>query len=224
MGTTLSFVQGTIPTIRGPVSILASNVPGQFQLLVNIPGNVTATVMLPTTNATAILDGAVTVGTLSTDSLSNSRLTVTNIGSGQHALWTSSTSSPSMATLYNNWASSWFGTNASNPAIAGQSADADGDGVSNYNEFIAGTDPTDASDVFHIAGVNYSPTGTSLDATVVGKAGRHYTLQYTSALNPASWIIVDTQTASADNQSIILHDSILPGSQQMFLRVAVSYP
>ena len=69
LGTALSFAQGTIPTIRGPVSILASNAPGQFQLLMNIPGNVTAMVMLPATNATAILDGAVIVGALSTDSL-----------------------------------------------------------------------------------------------------------------------------------------------------------
>ena len=48
LGQTLSYVQGIVPTIRGPVSISASNAPGQFQLLLNIPGNVTATVMLPT--------------------------------------------------------------------------------------------------------------------------------------------------------------------------------
>ncbi|MGA9877043.1 MAG: alpha-L-rhamnosidase C-terminal domain-containing protein, partial [Solirubrobacteraceae bacterium] len=35
LGTTLSFVQGTVPTIRGPVTISVTNAPGQYQLLVN---------------------------------------------------------------------------------------------------------------------------------------------------------------------------------------------
>jgi hypothetical protein len=88
-------------------------------------------------NANAILDGGVISGTLSTDRLSNYWLTITNIGSGQHALWACSSSAPSMTTLYNNWASSWFGP------IAGLNADPDGDGLDNYAEFIAGrTRPT----------------------------------------------------------------------------------
>ena len=117
LGQTLSFFQGTIPTIRGPVSISATNAPGQYQLLLNIPGNVTATVMLPAfgaTNPVALVDGSVISGTLA-----NNWLTVTNVGSGQHAVWLNTNGTVSTATLYNNWAAGWFGTNAANPAIAG---------------------------------------------------------------------------------------------------------
>jgi hypothetical protein len=222
LGTTLSFAQGTVPTIRGPVSMLASNAPGQFQLLATIPGNVTATVMLPATNSWAILDGAMVSGTLSTDSLANTWLTITNIGSGQHAIWASSSGTPATTTLYNNWASSWFGTNAANPAVAGPNADPDGDGSANWNEFIAGTDPLDAADCFRVSGINDPQSGLLVTVTLNGKAQRHYTLQHTVSLAAPNWIPVETQTATSDNQTIVLTDS--PLDEPTFLRVAVDYP
>ena len=81
---TLAYAQGVVPTIRGPVSISASNAPGSFQLRLNIPGNVTATVMLPAagvTNSTALLDGNICSGTLS-----NNWLILTNVRAGEHAI------------------------------------------------------------------------------------------------------------------------------------------
>ena len=81
---TLAYAQGMVPTIRGPVSISASNAPGSFQLQLNIPGNVTATVMLPAagvTNSTAFLDGSICSGTLS-----NNWLILTNVRAGEHAI------------------------------------------------------------------------------------------------------------------------------------------
>jgi hypothetical protein len=223
LGTALSYAQGTVPTIRGPVSVLATNAAGQFQLLLTIPGNVTTTVILPATNVTALLDGAVITGTMSTDNLSNSWLVLTNIGSGQHAIWTSAASQPSTDTLYRNWASAWFGTNAANPTIAGQNADPDSDGVSNYGEFIAGTDPLNGTDRFQITAISYFH-GAAVAVTVQGHTGRHYALLRSLALNPATWTTVDSQTATADNQPITLHDSAIAGRQQAFMRVQVTYP
>ena len=222
LGQTLSWVQGTVPTIRGPVSILASNAPGQFQLLLNIPGNAAATVMLPTFGAAspvALVDGEIVSG-----AVSNNWLTVTNIGSGQHAVWLSTNNAPSQTALYNNWAAGRFGTNVSNVSLAGMDADPDGDGVSNFNEFVAGTNPQDAADWFHIANWSYAASGPVMTVNVAGMAGRHYALQHTFALNPASWATADTQTATADHQTIALHDTLLTGSTQAFLCVTVSYP
>jgi alpha-L-rhamnosidase len=222
LGQSLSWVQGTIPTIRGPVTISATNTPGQFQLLVNLPGNVTAIVMLPAFGATspvALVDGNVVAGTAA-----NNWLTVTNVGSGQHALWLSTNPAPATATLYNNWAAGWFGTNAANASLAGQTVDADGDGVNNFNEFVAGTNPLDAADRLRIADASYSSAGPAMTVTVAGKAGRHYTLQHTFTLDPPSWITANTQTANADNQAVILQDAPLSGATQAFLRVMVTYP
>jgi hypothetical protein len=66
------------------------------------------------TNAAAFSSSSAASSTLS-----NNWLIVTNVGSGQHALWLNTNNTPSPATLYSNWAAAWFGANAANPAIAG---------------------------------------------------------------------------------------------------------
>jgi hypothetical protein len=91
LGQTLSFVQGTVPTIRGPVAVTVTNGTSTYQMLLTIPGNVTATVMLPTlglTNPVALLDGVTTCG-----AVANGWMTISNIGAGQHAIWLSPTNS-----------------------------------------------------------------------------------------------------------------------------------
>jgi alpha-L-rhamnosidase len=220
LGSTLSFVQGVIPTIRGPVFIQVTNGANAYQLLINVPGNVTATVMLPATNTTtAIVDGAVVSGTLS-----NNWLTVNNIGSGQHAIWLNGTGAPATTTLYNNWASAWFGTNAGNSAIAGQTADPDGDGLNNYSEFIAGTDPTNPDSLFAISASAQSPGNPSnLVLTVSGQSGRSYILQRTLSLSAPLWSSVVTNGTLNASQTLYLSDP-QPPPAQAFYRVLVSMP
>ena len=120
LGTRLTYAQGVVPTIRGPVGICASNAPGSFQLWLNLPGNVTATVMLPVlgaSNPVAVVDGEMFPG-----SLSNNWLVVKNVGAGQHAIWLNTNSAPSSAMLYANRTASSFRTNAANPAVADPAA------------------------------------------------------------------------------------------------------
>lgn len=82
LGKSLTRVKGTIPTIRGPFAIEVNNAQGDFRLRLGLPGNVTATVMLPTKEtgrAEVVVDGATQSGTIS-----NGWLTLQNIGSGHH--------------------------------------------------------------------------------------------------------------------------------------------
>lgn len=218
LGQALSSVQGVVPTIRGPVSISATNGPGLFQLLVTIPGNAAATVMLPTlgaASAVALLDGSVVPA-----AVSNQWLAVTNVGSGQHALWLSTNGAPALATLYSNWAAGWFGASVTNPAIAGMSADPDGDGQDNYSEFIAGTDPGNARSNFHIDSVAGSAP---LSVSVPGVAGRVYTLQRAAGLAAGAWISVAASGPLAASQETVLTDPVTP-APGAFYRVAVSLP
>lgn len=107
LGRTLSWVQGVVPTIRGPVGISASKAPGNFRLLVDIPGNVSAFIDLPAQNATnpiALVDGKIVHG-----ELRNNWLVVPNIGSGHHAIWLSTNNAPSRAMLDANRAAALSG-------------------------------------------------------------------------------------------------------------------
>ncbi len=118
LGHALTFAHGTIPTIRGEVAISVTNNPEGLQMLINVPGNVIATVALPTlgaTNPVALVDGYVADG-----KVLNQWLVVANIGSGQHSVWLSQNASPSAATLYANWAASYFGRSPDGPSVIGQ--------------------------------------------------------------------------------------------------------
>jgi hypothetical protein len=218
LGQTLSAVQGIVPTVRGPVSIQASNGPELFQLLLTLPGNTVASVMLPTlgaTNPVALLDGSV-----ASAALSNNWLVVSNVGSGQHALWLSTTNTPALGTLYSNWAAAWFGANAANPAIGGMAADPDGDGQSNYSKFIAGTDPTNPQSDFHIDSI---AAATPVSVSLSGVAGRAYFLQRTGDLAAPAWVSVATNGPLAASQTIVLTDPQTPPSGA-FYRAAVNLP
>jgi hypothetical protein len=116
LGTRLTYAAGVVPTIRGPVGICASNAPGNFQLRLNIPGNVTATVMLPAfgvTNPVALVDGEASPG-----SISNNWIVINNVRAGRHSIWLSTNGASSSDMLYARRAASSFHTNAANPGVA----------------------------------------------------------------------------------------------------------
>jgi hypothetical protein len=62
--------------------------------------------------------------------------------------------------------------------------DADNDGQTNRDEFLAGTDPRDRQSVLRL---QYGWAGDQLKLHWDAKAGRSYTLLESSEINPASW-------------------------------------
>ncbi len=94
LGTTLSYVQAVVPTIRGPFSIQEARTDDSFRVVADIPGNVTATVLLPVTSTNVIVrvDGNIAAATLT-----NNWLAVKNIGSGKHLILLNTASSPMAA-------------------------------------------------------------------------------------------------------------------------------
>jgi hypothetical protein len=124
---------------------------------------------------------------------------------------------------YSNWACAWFGTNATNPAIAGPTANPYGGSLNNYDKFVAGLDPTDPQSKFTISGAAYVNSPPGLSVTLSGVAARAYTLVRTLSLSSPAWVTVATHPALTLDQVVTLTDP-QPSSLQAFYRVYVTKP
>jgi uncharacterized repeat protein (TIGR01451 family) len=106
------------------------------------------------------------------------------------------------------WADFYFGTNA----VSG-SADADGDGYSNYAEYVLGTDPTDATSY-----LNFAMTSVSNNTLAVTfspcQGGRSYELQTApDLLNPVWTTLTNSYTVGTNGSgSFTLTPNGSPGS------------
>ncbi len=119
------------------------------------------------------------------------------------------------------WANFYFGANAGNPAIAGPSADPDGDGYSNYAEYVLGTDPTSASSHLQF---QVTP-GPSTNVTVTFapyQGGRVYQLQSSSTLANPSWgTLTNAPALNTNNGSGFFTVGQTPGAT-VFYRLSAS--
>jgi alpha-L-rhamnosidase len=185
----LTSISGKVPALLGSVSVTAENTATTFKLRVNIPGNMTAKVYIPTkslASPTLIYDGKVTTATVE-----DGHLVLDNVPSGDHAFWLSSTATPDASVLKENWRAAMFGDDVNNAAISGDSVDADGDGLTNAQEYAAGTDPLNGdSDLDGMSDgyeVTYFGDITSQNASgdADGDGTDNYT-EYLLGLNPVS--------------------------------------
>jgi len=96
-----------------------------------------------------------------------------------------------------------FGS-AANSGNAADSADPDGDGQSNRSEYVAGTNPNSAADVFRISSA--TRVGTQFSAIVPGKAGGTYLLQRRGDLTAGTWDSVASSGPLVADGPVILAD------------------
>ena len=80
------------------------------------------------------------------------------------------------------WEDYYFGTTNINP-----NADPDGDGMSNFQEYLAGTDPVNGSDYLHITAVRADTIGNSATLTWTSKPSRLYLVEERTNLTFAAW-------------------------------------
>ena len=80
------------------------------------------------------------------------------------------------------WELTYFGHTGVDP-----NADPDHDGMSNLQEYLAGTNPVDGGNHFSITAQNFAPGGTIASLTWSSVATRYYYLQKTSSLGTPVW-------------------------------------
>lgn len=84
-----------------------------------------------------------------------------------------------------SWRAFYFGGNGTTTNIASAAgADPDGDGMTNFQEYMAGTSPLDAGSVLRLSG-RITGNSNSLDFRSV--AGRYYRMETSASLTPAVW-------------------------------------
>jgi hypothetical protein len=92
-----------------------------------------------------------------------------------------------------NWESQYFGS----PTGADRNADPDGDGMSNWAEYTAGTNPTNAASYLKVDSITVP--GSAL-ITFQAVAGRTYTVEYTDDLTNPVWArLADVTSRTVDS-------------------------
>jgi len=112
----------------------------------------------------------------------------------------------------------WEEGNGLDSAFKDDHLDGDGDSATNGEEFIAGTDPGDASSVFSAIGVAVNSNPNVLTWSSV--AGREYSIQK-SAEGLTSWVTIGSRTATGAVSFFDIADS---GSMREYYRVVVVRP
>jgi len=120
------------------------------------------------------------------------------------------------------WRAQYFGRSGTTTnALSCSTCDPDHDGVDNYHEYIADTNPTNALSYFHILGVSNS---VGLAVSYPSSASRLYTLYCRTNLISGGWTNIPSQADVRGSGGLDTLTDPSPSSGQRFYRIGVRVP
>jgi hypothetical protein len=239
-----NFLNGTLDDVRlyprilsaSEIQILAAGLLAAPQNVTASPGNATITLSWSAvTDATdyTIQRAASSDGPFTNLATGVTATTYQDTGLADGATWyyTIATNGPSglgaasalvSATTYTtveNWRFANFGTVA-NTGNAAESADPDGDGWTNGQEFVSGTDPNDRASLLKIDPMQAS--GNDMQLTFPSVLGRTYRVERSDTLLGDSWATVQDNIAGTGGPVQITDQSGFVQTKR-FYRIAVAW-
>lgn len=119
---------------------------------------------------------------------------------------------------YLTWAAQYF-TNPNDPNAA-PGADPDGDGFTNEQERLAGTDPTNGTSALRLANFSRAADGTNFSVIWASTPGKTYQIQTSTSLLSNEWTTIgDPVTASGPTASLTVPTNAV--EIRRFFRVSV---
>ena len=216
-------LQTTAPPVAAPSALGYSSNPAIYTkdaaITINTPTSTGGAVVsysvspalpagLTLNTSTGVISGTPTTLTAA----ANYTITATNTGGSTGASVSITVVSP-----YAAW-SAQYGL------LQGSEGDDDGDGNSNYFEFVAGLVPTNAGSVFKIS-VSSIPSQPSQRDIVISPiiSGRTYTVKSSESLQPATWIALSGSTSSDNGNERTIIDTAATEAKKFYV-IEISYP
>lgn len=147
------------------------------------------------------------------------KMQVVEVTGGQFTTVTFTYKEDKLTSSLETWRQDNFGT-ILDSGVAADVADPDKDGVTNINEYTAGTDPNNSIDFLKFT--TAIKTGTTFFAECAGKAGRIYILQRNTEL-AGDWTSVSSRGPLDADETVSLTDDSAPVDAS-FYRIKVSIP
>lgn len=118
---------------------------------------------------------------------------------------------------YETWAAGFFG-NAASPNAA-RTADPDGDGLTNEQEYLAGTNPTEATSSLRLLTITVNPGQNQVTIDWQSASNKNYRIEAASSVT-GPWAEVGSPVSSAGN-TMQASLNRAPSSDQQYYRVRV---
>jgi hypothetical protein len=122
----------------------------------------------------------------------------------------------------NAWRAKYFGGGGTTTnELSCAACDADGDGVPNYSEYVADTNPTNTLSYFHIQSVS---SATSFAVFYQSSASRKYTLYCRTNLTSGALTNIPSQTDIPGSGGLDSLADPSPTGERLFYRIGVQVP